>query len=204
MIQVSYVSRTEEPMSSEGLLALLSQCRTNNEKLGVTGMLLYGNGTFLQVVEGEDAVIDELVASIAKDPRHAEVEIIERKTIDKRQYAEWSMGFDEVSEENLGGVKGLRDFGAENFNFEYLVGHGPVVDSLLEHYREPHWEQVIGELDAKDRVIRHLEQSLARMRDRVALSRLALESITEASRKGKPNESLIRLCESALDSLRPK
>lgn len=204
MIQVSYVSRTAQPMSAEELLVLLHQCRTNNEELGVTGMLLYGNGTFLQAIEGEEKIIDALVDRICDDPRHAAVQMLHRKEIVERQYAEWSMGFDEVSDEELEGVEGLRDFGAENFNFEYLVGHAPVLDTLLEHYREPHWDEVIGELDAKDRVIRHLEHSLSRVRDRAALARLALESITEASRKGQPHESIIRLCESALNSLRPK
>lgn len=204
MIQVSYVSCTSQPMSAEELLSLLHECRTNNEKLGVTGMLLYGNGTFLQVIEGEDKVIDALVDRICEDQRHAAVEMLKRKEIAERQYAEWSMGFDEVSDEELEGIEGLLDFGAENFNFEYLVGHAPVLDSLLEHYREPHWDEVIGELDAKDRVIRHLEHSLSRVRDRAALARLALEGITEASRKGQPNESLVRLCESALNSLRPE
>lgn len=130
--------------------------------------------------------------------------MLRRKEIAQREYAEWSMGFDEVSDEELGGVEGLRDFGAENFNFDYLTGRAPVLDTLLEHYREPHWDEVIGELDAKDRVIRHLEHSLSRVRDRAALARLALESITEASRKGQPHDSIIRLCESALNSLRPK
>lgn len=204
MIQVSYVSRTAHPMSAEELLALLFECRTNNRRLNVTGMLLYGNGTFLQAIEGEDEVIDGLVDRICSDARHGEVEMLNRKEITERQYAEWSMGFDEVSDEELENVEGLRDFGAEDFNFEYLVGHAPVLDALLDHYREPHWDEVIGELDAKDRVIRHLEHSLSRVRDRAALARLALEGITEASRKGQPNESLVRLCESALNSLRPE
>lgn len=204
MIQVSYVSRTTEPMSASSLLALLQECRSNNERLGVTGMLLYGNGTFLQALEGEDEVVDALVERICSDDRHAEIQMLRRQEIAERQYSEWSMGFDEVSDEELEGIEGLRDFGAADFNFEYLAGHGPAVDMLLEHYRDPYWDQVIGELDAKDRVIRHLEQALARVRDRAALARLALESITEASREGQPSESLIRLCDAALDSLRPK
>ena len=204
MIQVSYVSRSAEPMSSADLLALLHQCRTNNRKQNVTGLLLYGNGTFLQTIEGEEDVIDELIGYIRDDDRHAEIQMLHRIEIPERQYSEWSMGFDEVSDESLQEVEGLRDFGAVDFNFKNLTGNAEVVDSLLQHYREPHWDQVIGELDAKDRVIRHLERSLATMRDRAALARLALESITEASQQGQPNESLIQLCESALASLRRK
>ena len=204
MIQVSYVSRSKEPMSAADLLALLYECRTYNRRRQVTGLLLYANGTFLQTIEGEEDVVDALLESICKDERHAEIQMLQRKEIPERQYSEWSMGFDEISDESLRDVEGLRDFGAVDFTFEKLSGNADVVDSLLQHYREPHWDQVIGELDAKDRVIRHLERSLSTMRDRAALARLALESITEASRQGQPQESLIRLCESAVEAVKKR
>ncbi len=202
MIQLSYVSRSAEPMAPAELLELLYQCRTNNRKRGITGLLLYANGTFLQALEGEDEVIDELIGMISNDPRHAEVQIIQRKEVPERQYSEWSMGFDEISDESLADIDGLRDFGAVDFNFQTLAGNEAVVDSLLQYYREPHWDQVLSELDAKDKLIHHLAGSLATMRDRAALARLALESITEASRNGQPQESLIELCESALEALK--
>ena len=189
-------------MSSGDLLSLLDECRTNNSKRGVTGLLLYGNGTFLQTIEGEEGVIESLTESIFEDSRHAEIELLHRKEISKREYSEWSMGFDEVSDESLKDVKGLRDFGAIDFEFDNLTDNREAVNALLEHYREPHFDQVLGELDAKDRVIAHLERSLSTMRDRTALARLALESITEASREGKPQESLLKLCDSAIEALR--
>jgi len=204
MIQVSYVSRSAEPMASADLLELLYQCRSNNSAHNVTGLLLYANGTFLQTIEGEQEVIDELVETIFADPRHAEAELLYRREIPERQYSEWSMGFEEVSDESLQEVDGLRDFGAVDFNFKNLSNNREVVESLLEHYREPHFDQVLGELDAKDKVIRHLERSLGTMRHRTALARLALESITEASRKGQPQASLVSLCESAIEALRRK
>lgn len=203
MIQVSYVSRTSQPMSEAQLLELLLQCRTNNAAKGVTGMLLYGNGTFLQAIEGDDAVIEGLVDAIWQDPRHADIQLLHRKHIDQRQYADWSMGFEQVTDEQLGEIEGLKDFGASDFNFDYLVGHEPVVESLMDHYRQPHWDQVLGELDAKDKVVRHLREALGDLRDRAAIARLALEALTEASRQGQPSESLLKLCDAALDSLRP-
>jgi hypothetical protein len=204
MIQVSYVSRTDEPMSGEQLLDLLLQCRSNNSALGVTGMLLYGNGTFLQAIEGEEDVIDDLKEKIWKDPRHADIQLLSRKEIEQRQYSDWSMGFEQVTDDQLGQIEGLKDFGASDFNFDYLIGHGPVVESLMDHFRQPHWDQVLGELDAKDKVIEHLNDALTDVRDRAAIACLALESLTEASRQGQPSESLLRLCDAALDSLRPR
>lgn len=202
MLQVSYVSRTREPMSSGELLDLLLECREKNKKRGITGMLLYGNGTFLQAIEGEDDLIDELVAKIKDDPRHEEIQMLHRRPIDAREYAEWSMGFELVSEADLSDVEGLANFAPDDFTFEYLAGHDPIVDSLLEHYREPHWDQVIGELDAKERVIKHLEQALNNAHDQVRIARLALGSITEAARNGEPIESVLKICETTLTAMR--
>lgn len=203
MLQVSYVSRSSEPMTAQQLLALLLQCRENNAKTGITGMLLYGNGTFLQVIEGEDVAIDGLVAQILLDPRHAEVQMLSRKSIDSRYYADWSMGFVQVTDERLGEIDGLKDFTVSNFNFDYLVGHEPVVEQLLDHFREPHYDQLIGEIYARDRVIAHLKEALAKVTDRAQIARLALESLVEATRTGEPTDSILRMCDSALETLRP-
>ena len=204
MIQVSYVSRATEPMTPEKLLELLMQCRRNNARKKVTGMLLYGNGTFLQAIEGEEDVIDDLVKTIDDDPRHTDIRVLKRKSIPSRQYADWSMGFDQVTEDNLGQAEGITNFGPADFNFDYLVGHEPVVDMLMRRYREPHWDQVIGEMEAKDRVIAHLQERTAQVSDRAQVARLALESLTEACRSGSVDDSLLDLCESTLESLRPR
>ena len=204
MIQVSYISSTSRPMSHEALLSLLNECRRNNERLGVTGLLMYANNTFLQVVEGEDDVVDNLVERICGDERHDEIQMLRRTEIDERRYGQWSMGYNEVSEQDLEEIEGLRNFSAEDFDFSLLVDNESVVDTLLERYRQSQWDMVIGEIDAQHRVLRELERALYRSRDLNAMARLALESITEASREGQPDESLLLLCESVIDSLRAK
>jgi len=204
MIQVSYVSRLSQPMSSEQLLALLMQCRDNNSTQGVTGMLLYGNGTFLQVIEGEAAVIDGLVEKIWADPRHAEKKLLHRREISRREYADWSMAFERISDEAFWDVEGLKRFGVQDFNYEYLVGHQPLVSALMDRYREPHYDQLIGEINAKDKVIEHLKTALAQIRDRAQVTRLALEGLTEAVRNAECSEELLGMCEATLESVRPK
>lgn len=204
MLQVSYVSQTSEPMSPSALLDLLLECRSKNEKRGVTGMLLYGNSTFLQVIEGEDDVIDSLVSRIEADPRHDRIQTLHRRSIKEREYGDWSMGFEQVANEDLSGVDGLANFAPDDFTLDYLSDHGPVVDSLLQHYRQPHWDQVIGELDAKDRVIKRLDKALNQVSDQARIARLALESVTDAAKSGENTENLLRLCESTLESMRKR
>jgi hypothetical protein len=202
MLQISYLSRSRAPMTPAQLLELLLQSRRNNVERGITGMLLYGNGTFLQVIEGEDAVVDRLVERISVDPRHDGIQLLGRREIQERQYTDWSMGFERVTDAGLQQVEGLRDFGARDFNFDYLSRNGEVVETLMDHFRAPHWDPLIRELDAKDKVIDHLSKRLARARGSVEVASLVLESVTEASRQGSLSEEHQRLCQSALTALR--
>lgn len=161
MIQISYISSATEPWSTQELLRLLQQCRENNAGKGVTGMLLYGNATFLQVLEGEEKVINDLVDKIRTDPRHTNVQILHRRTIQRRQYSDWSMGFKRVSDKELQHVEGLRDFGEKDFNPEYLIQHGSVIQSLMDHFRNKRFRTIsqseLG-LDEGDRMINVLHR----------------------------------------------
>ena len=204
MIQVSYVSRIGKPMSAEQLLALLTQCRNNNSAQGVTGMLLYGNGTFLQAIEGEEQVIDDLVDNIWADPRHENIKLLSRRPISRREYADWTMAFERISDEGNWKIEGLKSFATSDFKYDYLVGHEPVVTALMDRYREPHVDRLIGESDAKDKVIEHLKAALAQVRDRAQVTRLALESLTEAARRGECSDALLDMCDATIASVRPK
>jgi len=201
MIQTAYVSRAAEAMSQESLLALLQQCLANNEASGVTGMLLYGNDTFLQVLEGEEAVLDTVIDKIRKDPRHSKIHFLYRKPLERREYSDWSMGFKRVSAEGLNAI-GLSAFGAKDFNFDYLIEHEAVVETLMEHFRVPHWDPLIRELDAKDKVIEYLKKALSHTRGCIEIASFVLENVAAASRDGRLDEQQLRLCESALDTLR--
>ncbi len=191
MIQTAYVSRAAEAVTEESLLSLMQQCLANNEASGVTGMLLYGNDTFLQVIEGEEAVLDTLVDKIRKDPRHAEIHFLYRKPVEHRQYTDWSLGFRRISES-----------GAKDFNFEYLIEHEAAVETLMDRFRVPHWDPLIRELDAKDKVIDHLKKSLSHARGCIDIASFVLENVAAASRSGRLDDQQLRLCESALDTLR--
>jgi hypothetical protein len=202
MIQISYLSRASSPFSSEQLLALLQQCHANNTARGITGMLFYGNGTFLQVIEGAETAVDELVGRIARDSRHDDIRILSRKPIERREHPDWTMGFERVTDAGLRDVAGLRDFAENDFTPEVLAARKDVVDTLMDRFRAPHWDPLVRELDAKDKVLEHLRIALARQRGRAAFATLVIESLAEAGRKAPLGEEHQKLCESALRSLR--
>jgi len=61
MIQISYISKATQSMSEDDLEEILRISRENNGRLGITGMLLYGNNTFVQILEGEEKAVNELI-----------------------------------------------------------------------------------------------------------------------------------------------
>jgi len=202
MIRVTYVSREAPGLTSDKLLALVSQCHRNNPDKGLTGMLLHGNGTFLQVLEGDDHVVDTLMGAIAADPRHIDMKIVRREPVTRRQFADWSMGFERVTDESLKGVSGLHNFGLLNFTPEFLSGHDDVVETLLERHRAPHWDPLIRELDARDKLIGELRREIMRMRNDNAMTALILETMIDAASEGHLNDTHLDICRTALHGLR--
>jgi Sensors of blue-light using FAD len=93
MIQLVYVSSSVKPFSDNELLQLLEKSRRNNDKLGITGMLLYKNGDFMQALEGDEVQVRALSAQIARDPRHKDVSTLLDGPCVTREFPDWSMGF---------------------------------------------------------------------------------------------------------------
>ncbi len=202
MIRVTYISQEASPLSADALLGLLSECHRNNTARGLTGMLLFGNGTFLQSLEGEREVVEALMQKIARDPRHTGMKILRQDSINERQYVDWSMGFERVTEKTLADIPGLRDLGLRNFNAEYLGKHGEVVDTLLERHRAPHWDPLVRELDARDKLIKDLRSGISRARNDVEMAALVLETVVEVAKDGRLDEAHLELCRTTLRALR--
>lgn len=91
--QLIYVSRANGELSADELDALLEQARTNNARVGVSGMLLYHEGSFIQVLEGDKASVEEIFNRIDRDPRHSDTNIVLRQEIDEPAFEDWSMGY---------------------------------------------------------------------------------------------------------------
>lgn len=110
LISLIYGSTATAPFSEAELTTLLAKSRKNNEALGVTGMLLYRNSNFLQVLEGEEQAVRALYAKIAKDPRHHSTVIIRTYEVEAREFGEWKMGFTNLEHLTAGQIPGYSDF----------------------------------------------------------------------------------------------
>jgi hypothetical protein len=107
MHHIVYLSQATDHLTPTTLVTLLMQARTLNERQHVTGALVYGHGQFMQIIEGEEAVVKNLYERIARDPRHRNVFTISDKSIANRRFAEWSMAFGETRPDEFEELQGL-------------------------------------------------------------------------------------------------
>jgi hypothetical protein len=96
MIQLIYISTASNSPRASELVDLLEQARTRNLRKKITGMLLYSNSTYLQVLEGEARDVRELYDVIRKDPRNEGHVILRESEIPYRDFPDWSMGFENL------------------------------------------------------------------------------------------------------------
>lgn len=139
LIQRIYASAASHDLETEALLELLQVARDNNARLGLTGMLLYAEGSFFQVLEGPAEVVDALYAKIERDQRHQQVTLIIREPIPRRYFDAWTMGFYKVSREDLEGIAGVNEFfGKDRTLLEVDTGRAR---KLLSAFRDGRWRK---------------------------------------------------------------
>lgn len=128
---------TKTPLSSVELESLLAECRHNNSKADITGILLYQIGSFFQVLEGEHATVEALFDKISSDKRHHQTKKIIFEPIEARSFAAWTMGFPKITSKELATIPGLSDFFHHGRSYVEL-GQGRA-KSLLAAFKDGKW-----------------------------------------------------------------
>ncbi len=91
LVRLLYASRAIDS-NPEAIEAILSQSRNYNPTCGITGILCYGGGIFLQAIEGGRMAVSELYGHIQKDSRHKDVVLLHYEEITERRFGGWTMG----------------------------------------------------------------------------------------------------------------
>jgi hypothetical protein len=110
LLQVVYVSSATAPWSEEDLLRALETFQARNVRRGITGLLLYCDGNFMQAIEGPRAEIIDLERRIAADPRHRGFLALSKRGISTREFSGWSMGFRSLTDRDRSSNPGWSDF----------------------------------------------------------------------------------------------
>ncbi|MBP6717812.1 MAG: BLUF domain-containing protein [Rhodoferax sp.] len=91
LVRLLYASRAVDT-SAAAIETILSTSRQHNPECGITGILCYGGGIFLQAIEGGRTAVSELYGHIQRDPRHSEVVLLHYEEINERRFGGWTMG----------------------------------------------------------------------------------------------------------------
>ncbi|NOX58844.1 MAG: BLUF domain-containing protein [Planctomycetes bacterium] len=97
-----YTSRATVEVDDDVLRSIQDRASANNKKSGVTGLLLYGGGNFLQLLEGPISIIAALFEKVQQDPRHTDVRCVHFGRAPSYIYPEWSMGVLNVEDAGVG------------------------------------------------------------------------------------------------------
>ena len=91
LTSVTYTSLARLDLQSADLEDIHRTAREVNALEGITGLLVFNGTHFLQIIEGSETAIDELVEKLRADPRHTGFEIRDRRKVDARSFPDWSM-----------------------------------------------------------------------------------------------------------------
>lgn len=137
LVHLIYASTAARRMPEDQLRSILDHARIANEHAGLTGMLLHVDGHFFQVLEGEADAVDALYAKISADERHGRIVLIVREPIAERAFAEWSMGFAELTHAEASRLMGANDFFTRRSCFEGLTPSRAT--KLLDAFAQGRW-----------------------------------------------------------------
>ncbi|MGN7192110.1 BLUF domain-containing protein [Curtobacterium sp. MCBA15_004] len=93
MLSLIYSSVATRPLGDDDLAHLLEQSRRANAENDITGVLLFRNGYFLQLLEGPDRAVRTKMETIKHDDRHTKVTVLLEDVVEERQFPEWTMGY---------------------------------------------------------------------------------------------------------------
>ena len=92
LVRLLYVSRAVDPEDTKAIQSILDSARDHNLSNGITGILCYGGGIYLQASEGGRMQVNELYGHIVRDDRHKDVALLHYEEITERRFSGWTMG----------------------------------------------------------------------------------------------------------------
>lgn len=142
LIQLVYASIAAKPFEGEALNELVATSRASNARLGITGLLLYKNASFLQVLEGEEGKTTRLLEKIRQDKRHDGMVILRRRHVEEHGFPDWPMGYVYVPERRHEPLAGFLDF-LRVRKFPELVGDTVLTDRIINGFKGGRWRAAV-------------------------------------------------------------
>lgn len=129
-----YVSTARHLMDEAELLAILEVSRARNTADNITGMLLYKDGSFMQVLEGRSGDIENAYERIGKDHRHEGLILLRKGKTEKRNFPSWSMGYRTVNAEDMENIPGFQNIKDGRFTDPAIVENPHIAMTALKAF----------------------------------------------------------------------
>lgn len=136
LVQLIYVSSAARLLDEQALRAILESSVRHNTPQAVTGMLLYANGAFMQVLEGDEAAVAETMSRIRADTRHHNIYELYSSTIDHREFGAWNMGFHALTPTDARAWPGYAQFFEHNLAAANPIGEPGLAVEMLKTFAQ--------------------------------------------------------------------
>lgn len=97
--QLTYRSLASEEISTEDIIDILRQSQSNNAAEEITGCLVFNEGYFVQLLEGEKATVKKRFDKIEIDKRHSTVDVLSEGESTERLFDDWTMAYLKLPDE---------------------------------------------------------------------------------------------------------
>ncbi len=138
LIHLIYASAASRSLNQRKLPALLKKSRENNAAVDITGLLLYKDGAFFQILEGDRPTVLRVFEKIKKDPRHTNITVLLLESIPQRNFADHRMGFVSVDEDTAA-LPGFSKVLLQGMGFLDLQGDAARTQKVIENFKDGYW-----------------------------------------------------------------
>ena len=136
LIRLIYVSTSATLLNDEALMKILESSVRHNHPQKVTGMLLYFDGSFMQVLEGEEAAVEKTMSRIREDKRHHSIFMLMEDRIEEREFGMWAMGFKSLHSKDLAAWVDFSPFNESGFCAERIAARPGLALEILTKFAE--------------------------------------------------------------------
>lgn len=140
LCQIVWISEAVKNYSEDELLALLKKSRANNLRAGVTGLLLYHQGSFMQFMEGEEETVLAIYNNrIVPSRLHRKVTLLLKIERAEKLFSNWSMGFMATDSKLANTVPGFTEFVRTKRSFLELEGDHDRLNKIIDGFHAGRW-----------------------------------------------------------------
>ncbi|GAB3930666.1 BLUF domain-containing protein [Mucilaginibacter myungsuensis] len=128
-----YISTAKHLLSDDELVEIYTVSREKNQLRNITGVLLYAQGTFIQLIEGPEEAVAVVFTAISKDDRHKNIIKLAHEPSEERAFPDWTMGFKTLNPDEMKELEGYFDPSDRKFD-----GHDHPGIAIIKTFVDSH------------------------------------------------------------------